>query len=93
MLFISACTVSAVAVAALILVFYLTSAIIHSSRFARLLKPLRLTTMFTSMNAALLVGFFRWFRGSQKPTWDHTARLAEDEAVTYDQVPVQQGGQ
>jgi cellulose synthase/poly-beta-1,6-N-acetylglucosamine synthase-like glycosyltransferase len=43
----------------------------------RLLRPLRLTTMFTGMNAALLVGFWRWLRGSQKAAWKRTARLAE----------------
>jgi cellulose synthase/poly-beta-1,6-N-acetylglucosamine synthase-like glycosyltransferase len=44
---------------------------------SRLLRPLRLTTMFTSMNAALLVGFWRWVRGTQKGAWKRTARLAE----------------
>ncbi len=43
----------------------------------RVLKPLRLTTMFTGMNAALLLGFWRWLRGSQKAAWKRTARLAE----------------
>jgi cellulose synthase/poly-beta-1,6-N-acetylglucosamine synthase-like glycosyltransferase len=46
-----------------------------------LFKPLRLVTMFTSMNAALLVGFFRWLRGGQKGTWKRTARLAEGAAA------------
>ncbi len=41
------------------------------------LKPLRLTTMFTSMNAALLVGFWRWLRGTQKGAWRRTARTAQ----------------
>jgi cellulose synthase/poly-beta-1,6-N-acetylglucosamine synthase-like glycosyltransferase len=45
----------------------------------RLLKPLRLTTMFTAMNAALLVGFCRWLLGSQKGTWNRTARFVEVE--------------
>ncbi len=44
------------------------------SRPARLL---RLTTMFTSMNAALLVGFFRWLSNSQKAAWKRTVRTAE----------------
>ena len=35
-----------------------------------------LTTMFMSMNAALLVGFVRWARGSQRAAWDRTARAA-----------------
>jgi cellulose synthase/poly-beta-1,6-N-acetylglucosamine synthase-like glycosyltransferase len=46
--------------------------------FARLL---RLTTMFTSMNAALLVGFGRWLLGSQAAAWKRTARLAEADGV------------
>jgi cellulose synthase/poly-beta-1,6-N-acetylglucosamine synthase-like glycosyltransferase len=41
------------------------------------LRPLRLTTMFTGMNMALLVGFWRWLQGTQKGTWTPTARLAE----------------
>lgn len=47
----------------------------------RILKPLRLATMFTSMNAALLVGFFRWIRGSQKGVWKRTERLTNVEGV------------
>jgi cellulose synthase/poly-beta-1,6-N-acetylglucosamine synthase-like glycosyltransferase len=48
----------------------------------RLLKPLRLTTMFTAMNAALFVGFCRWLWGTQKGTWKRTERLVETpEAV------------
>jgi cellulose synthase/poly-beta-1,6-N-acetylglucosamine synthase-like glycosyltransferase len=43
----------------------------------RALKPLRLTTMFTSMNAALLLGFWRWLLGDQAGTWKRTVRLAE----------------
>jgi cellulose synthase/poly-beta-1,6-N-acetylglucosamine synthase-like glycosyltransferase len=46
---------------------------------ARVLKPLRLTTMFTAMNAALLVGFCRWLRGNQRAAWKRTARVAEAE--------------
>ena len=42
----------------------------------RVLKPLRLTLMFTSMNAALLVGFFRWIKGGQSGVWQRTARAA-----------------
>jgi cellulose synthase/poly-beta-1,6-N-acetylglucosamine synthase-like glycosyltransferase len=45
------------------------------------LKPLRLTTMFTGMNAALLVGFCRWLRGTQKGVWKRTARAAGMAAV------------
>lgn len=43
----------------------------------RALKPLRLTTMFTSMNAALLVGFWRWLWGTQRGAWKRTARISE----------------
>jgi cellulose synthase/poly-beta-1,6-N-acetylglucosamine synthase-like glycosyltransferase len=43
----------------------------------RSLRFLRLGTMFTSMNLALLFGFFRWLRGSQKAAWTRTARSAE----------------
>lgn len=44
----------------------------------RLLKPLRLTTMFTGMNLALLVGFWRWLWGSQRGAWQRTIRTAEN---------------
>jgi cellulose synthase/poly-beta-1,6-N-acetylglucosamine synthase-like glycosyltransferase len=37
-------------------------------------RALRLTTMFATMNAALLVGFFRWASGRQRAAWDRTAR-------------------
>ena len=58
--------------------FYLVSMLVGflPDRLKRL-KPLLLTTMFTSMNAALLVGFCRWMTGSQKAVWKRTARLAE----------------
>ena len=46
------------------------------ARLARL-APLRLANMFTAMNLALLVGFWRWVRGRQKGVWERTARLAE----------------
>ena len=48
----------------------------------RPLKPLRLTTMFTSMNLALLVGFWRFARGGQTGLWRRTARLAETQIVS-----------
>jgi cellulose synthase/poly-beta-1,6-N-acetylglucosamine synthase-like glycosyltransferase len=62
--------------------FYLVAllAALVPARF-RLLKPLRLTTLFTGMNAALLVGCWRWLRGSQKVAWKRTARLAEAGGV------------
>ena len=37
-------------------------------------RALRMTTMFATMNAALLVGFFRWASGRQRAAWDRTAR-------------------
>lgn len=37
-------------------------------------KLVRLTTMFGSMNAALLVGFFRFVSGRQRGAWQRTAR-------------------
>lgn len=40
----------------------------------RWVKPLRLTTMFASMNAALLVGFWRWVKGIRVGTWTRTDR-------------------
>jgi hypothetical protein len=45
-------------------------------------KPLRLATMFTSMNAALLVGFWRWIGGTQNGTWVRTSRidLSQDQS-------------
>ncbi len=44
---------------------------------ARILRPLRLATMFVSMNAALFVGFWRWLLGRQRGAWRRTERLAE----------------
>jgi cellulose synthase/poly-beta-1,6-N-acetylglucosamine synthase-like glycosyltransferase len=37
-------------------------------------RVLRLATMFTTMNAALLVGFWRWASGGQRGVWQRTAR-------------------
>jgi hypothetical protein len=42
-----------------------------NSSFVRML---RLTTLFTSMNLALAVGFWRWLAGRQRGTWQRTAR-------------------
>jgi cellulose synthase/poly-beta-1,6-N-acetylglucosamine synthase-like glycosyltransferase len=39
-------------------------------------KGLRLAHMFASMNAALLVGFFRWLSGPQTGIWRPTRRTA-----------------
>lgn len=60
------------------MLFYLLAvagAYVHSQ--SKMMRLLRLATMFTSMNAALLVGFFRWLLGTQRVTWHRTARLAE----------------
>jgi cellulose synthase/poly-beta-1,6-N-acetylglucosamine synthase-like glycosyltransferase len=59
--------------------FYLVSWIMAGipARF-RILKPLRLTTMFTGMNLALLVGFWKWLRGRQQGAWQRTARGTEN---------------
>lgn len=63
-------------------VFYLLAALgAYLPAQPRILKVLRLATMFTSMNAALLVGFFRWLFGTQRATWQRTARLAESGEV------------
>ena len=42
----------------------------------------RLGTMFTMMNAALLVGFVRWVRGRQGATWKRTERVPEPSPET-----------
>jgi cellulose synthase/poly-beta-1,6-N-acetylglucosamine synthase-like glycosyltransferase len=44
-------------------------------------RILRLTSMFTSMNAALFLGFVRWVSGAQRATWRRTARSAQPYAV------------
>jgi glycosyltransferase involved in cell wall biosynthesis len=41
------------------------------------LKVLYLPTLFTGMNLALLLGFWRWCRRSQKAAWKRTHRRAE----------------
>ena len=40
----------------------------------KLFKLFRLPAMFTSMNAALAVGFWRWLRGRQNSAWARTDR-------------------
>src|SRR5262245_12910140 len=55
--------------------FYLLAAlgmIVPGNGFA--IRLLRLTTLFTSMNLALAVGFWRWIAGQQRVTWQRTAR-------------------
>jgi hypothetical protein len=39
-------------------------------------KPIRLAAMFTGMNLAFMVGFWRWLRGGQRGLWQPTPRLA-----------------
>ena len=41
------------------------------------LRLVRLTSMFLNMNAALAVGFWRWFRNTQTGVWKRTARSQE----------------
>ncbi len=38
------------------------------------LRLIRVSTMFCSMNAALMVGFLNWMRSPQKGTWQRTSR-------------------
>jgi cellulose synthase/poly-beta-1,6-N-acetylglucosamine synthase-like glycosyltransferase len=58
--------------------FYTTSVVAaYVPGRVKALRLLRLTTMFTSMNGALLIGFARWLFNTQNVTWKRTARLAE----------------
>jgi cellulose synthase/poly-beta-1,6-N-acetylglucosamine synthase-like glycosyltransferase len=57
----------------------------------RCLRYFRLPTMFVSMNAALLLGFFRWLLGRQKGTWRRTDRAPGGHAVAeaeFEPLPV-----
>jgi cellulose synthase/poly-beta-1,6-N-acetylglucosamine synthase-like glycosyltransferase len=47
---------------------------VHGGRWQRLLK---VPGMFVSMNAALLVGFWRWISGAQGGAWKRTVRSQE----------------
>jgi cellulose synthase/poly-beta-1,6-N-acetylglucosamine synthase-like glycosyltransferase len=59
-------------------VFYGLSAVVPLlPAKTKALKPLRLTTMFTGMNLALLLGFWRWLSSTQTGTWQRTVRTAE----------------
>lgn len=61
------------------LLFYLVSWVMAVIPIrSRLLRPLRLTTMFTGMNLALLAGFGEWLLGNQQGFWQRTVRPAED---------------
>ncbi len=44
----------------------------------RMLRFLRLPTMFVTMNAALFLGFFRWLLRPQTGTWVRTDRVARE---------------
>ena len=58
-------------------VFYGVSAVVAVVPVpVRVLRPLLLTAMFTGMNLALLVGFWRWARGVRGGTWVRTVRPA-----------------
>jgi cellulose synthase/poly-beta-1,6-N-acetylglucosamine synthase-like glycosyltransferase len=52
------------------------------------LKALHLTTLFTGMNVALLLGFWRWLRGSQKAAWRRTHRrpVTKDPVVALNPI-------
>jgi cellulose synthase/poly-beta-1,6-N-acetylglucosamine synthase-like glycosyltransferase len=52
-------------------------------RFSRFSRLLLAGSMFTCMNAALLVGFWRWLRGTQKGKWKPTARLSIPQKVVW----------
>jgi cellulose synthase/poly-beta-1,6-N-acetylglucosamine synthase-like glycosyltransferase len=41
-------------------------------------RALRAAQLFTGMNAALLVGFWRWWNDAQTATWTPTARVIEE---------------
>jgi cellulose synthase/poly-beta-1,6-N-acetylglucosamine synthase-like glycosyltransferase len=58
--------------------FYLLAAIVACiPPRIKLIKPLRLTTMFAGMNLALLVGFFQLLLQKQSGTWVRTMRVSE----------------
>ncbi len=48
----------------------------------RYLKFIKLTTMFASMNIALLFGFWRWLGGTQKGVWRRTIRQGNEKEMT-----------
>ena len=64
------------------LAFYLLStAVALAPPRVRFPKLLRVPALFTGMNLALLVGFWRWASGAQRGTWERTARVAEAGGV------------
>jgi len=57
--------------------FYLLSLLVpFLPSQVRFPKPIRLAAMFTSMNIAFLVGFWRWLSGQHKGTWVRTIRMS-----------------
>jgi cellulose synthase/poly-beta-1,6-N-acetylglucosamine synthase-like glycosyltransferase len=44
---------------------------------SKVCKAIRVTTMFALMNAALMLGFVRWARGTQRAAWERTVRAQE----------------
>jgi cellulose synthase/poly-beta-1,6-N-acetylglucosamine synthase-like glycosyltransferase len=56
----------------------------------RFLRYFKLGTMFTMMNAALLVGFFRWSFGRQNGQWQRTERTLLDSTPSPEPAGVQQ---
>jgi hypothetical protein len=48
-------------------------------------RLLRVGAMFVGMNAALLVGFWRWLSDSQRGAWQRTARSSEIAAAAANQ--------
>jgi cellulose synthase/poly-beta-1,6-N-acetylglucosamine synthase-like glycosyltransferase len=54
---------------------------VHGGRWQRFVK---IPGMFVSMNAALLVGFWRWASGLQGGTWKRTVRAQEVPAAAGD---------
>ena len=54
---------------------YLSAAVTRRLKLsARWQKPFRLPELFVQTNLALLVGFFRWFKGIRSGTWVRTER-------------------
>ena len=48
----------------------------------KLLRVFRLPTMFVTMNAALLLGFFKWLFQTQSGAWKRTERVGQMSAIS-----------
>ena len=46
------------------------------------IKMLRLATLFTSVNVALAIGFWRWLLGQRGATWQRTARSSPSASLS-----------